>query len=65
MVNHAAKRGLVKSVDQMREIKEIRNEIVHEYIQEGLQKLFFDVLKHTPELMKIMQRTIDYANQIK
>jgi len=64
VVNHAAKRGLINSVEQMRAIKEIRNDIVHEYVQEGLQKLFADVLAQTPELMKMMQKTIQYAQQI-
>jgi uncharacterized protein YutE (UPF0331/DUF86 family) len=45
VINNAEKRGLIESVEQMREIKEIKNEIVHEYIQVGLQNLFSNVLK--------------------
>ncbi len=65
VINHAEKRGLIESVEQMREIKEIRNEIVHEYIQTGLQSLFSDVLEKTPVILKQMTQTIEYCKQYK
>jgi len=63
IINHAEKRGLIKSVEQMRTLKEIRNEIVHEYIQEGLQDLFSDVLTHTPLILDMIEKTIHYCHR--
>ncbi|OAI14491.1 hypothetical protein A1359_10475 [Methylomonas lenta] len=61
VVNNAAKRGLIESTDKMREIKELRNDIVHEYISEDIKGLFVEVLKETPTLLAIMHATIDYC----
>lgn len=60
VVNNAAKRGLIESTDKMREIKELRNDIVHEYSSEDIKGLFVDVLKETPTILAIMRATIDY-----
>jgi len=63
VVNNAAKRGLVESTDKMREIKELKNDIVHEYSSEDIKDLFVDVLKQTPSLLVIMHATIDYCDR--
>ncbi len=63
VVNNAAKRGLIDSTEKMREIKEIRNEIVHEYRVEGIQSLFSDVLDSTPIVLVMMQNTINYGGK--
>lgn len=36
VINRAEKRGLVESARVLREMKELRNEIVHEYLPAGL-----------------------------
>jgi len=63
VVHNAEKRGLIESTEQMRILKEIRNEIAHEYIQEGLQQHFADVLENTPTVLDIMKKTIAYCQR--
>ena len=65
VVNNAEKRGLIESTEKMREIKELRNEIVHEYVLEDVKSLFLDVLKATPAVLAIMNKTIDYCARYK
>lgn len=38
VVNNAHKRGLVPDIDQIRVMKDVRNTIVHEYIEDALAK---------------------------
>ena len=49
VVNNAHKRGLFLDIELIRQIKDIRNEIVHEYLDDGLQSVFIDVLNTAPE----------------
>ena len=55
VLNRAEQRELIKSIDQFREIRELRNEISHDDSLESLTNLFSSVLQHTPELFKIIQ----------
>lgn len=64
VVNNAAKRGLVTSIDEIRMIKEIRNEIVHEYVEDGLINIFEDVLKYSEKLLEMMIQTKKYCQNI-
>lgn len=63
VVNRAHKRELFDEVDEIREIKDIRNEIAHEYVQEDLAKVFADVLRLTPKLFEIFKQTSRYAEK--
>ena len=65
VVNNADKRGLITSVEEIRIIKDIRNEIVHEYVEEGLLDTFEDVLKHGDRLLEMMQKTAHYCAKVK
>ena len=62
-VNNAHKRGLFDNIETIREIKDLRNEISHEYIEEALQDLFEDALRLTPELIKIVNSTLLYTKR--
>ena len=62
-VNHAHKRGLFEDIDTIRQIKDLRNEIAHEYIDDALQDLFEDIVRLTPLLIKITERTLAYTQQ--
>ena len=64
VVNNADKRGLISSVEEVRVIKDIRNEIVHEYVEEGLLDVFEDVLKYGDELLKMMKETEIYCKNL-
>ena len=62
-VNHAHKRGLFENIDVVREIKDLRNEISHEYIDDALQDLFEDIIKLTPFLIQMAETTLKYTHQ--
>lgn len=63
VVNNAHKRGLFEDVESVKMIKEIRNDIAHEYIQEKLADLFKDVICYAPVLIKIIITTIQYVKE--
>jgi uncharacterized protein with HEPN domain len=44
-------------------MKDLRNTIVHEYIEDELQKVFSEVLEYTPKLLAIIQNTLDYIDK--
>jgi hypothetical protein len=64
VVNHAHKRGLFKDIEFIRQVKDIRNEIVHEYLDEALQSVFSDVVKTAPELIAIGRNTLAYVEKV-
>ena len=62
-LNRAEKRGLIESVNDFREIRELRNEITHEYAQENLRPLFNSVLERAPALLEIIRRSREYSRR--
>ena len=62
-VNHAHKRGLFGNIDTVRQIKDLRNDISHEYIDDALQDLFEEIIKLTPSLIEIAETTLVYTQQ--
>ncbi len=63
-VNHAYKRGLFESLDELRIMKDIRNTIAHEYIEDELADVFDEVLEYTQKLITIMNNTMSYIKKI-
>ena len=63
VVNNAHKRGLLQDIDQLRMMKDIRNTIVHEYIEDDLVDVFDEVLEYTEKLIDIMDNTIKYIDK--
>jgi hypothetical protein len=61
--NHAEKRGIIDSVSQLRELKDLRNEIAHEYETEDLSKLFVLVLDAVPRLFVLADRVVSYCSK--
>ena len=64
-IHRAEKRGLVRSADLWKEIREIRNQIVHEYATEDLLALLEDVLQYTPEPLEGVERLKTYQGKVK
>jgi predicted nucleotidyltransferase len=62
-VNRAEKRGIIDSIGELRTLKDVRNEIAHEYETDDLQRLFSMVLDMTPQLFGIISRTISYSQR--
>ncbi len=63
VVNRAHKRGLFQDIDEIRTIKDIRNTIVHEYIEDELREVFDEMLRYTPKLLEFMSNTLHYAQE--
>jgi uncharacterized protein YutE (UPF0331/DUF86 family) len=61
VVNRAEKRGIICSVDQVREMKDLRNEVAHEYITDELDATLKDIIKMIPKLLRIVDKTIEYC----
>jgi len=65
VVNNAHKRELFEDIEELRIMKDIRNTIVHEYIEDELVEVFEDVLEYTNNLIQIIQNTLKYIEKIK
>lgn len=63
VVNNAHKRGLFEDIDELRIMKDLRNTIVHEYIEEELQEVFEEVLEYTTKLLIIIDTSLAYAKR--
>lgn len=61
--NRAEKRGLVDSVNELRGLKDLRNEIAHEYETEDLKELFGAVLESTGKVLEIAGRIAEYCER--
>jgi len=55
-INRAEKRGHIRSTYEWKEIREIRNQIVHEYVTAHLLPLLRDVVQYIPELLESVVR---------
>jgi len=55
-LNRAEKRGQIESAEQWREIRELRNQIAHEYVLEDLRELFEAVFRHAPLLLDAVEQ---------
>jgi len=54
----------VETTDHFLEIRELRNEISHEYATDDLPKLFEAVLQKAPDLIAAVERSIQYADEL-
>ena len=52
--------GIIKSTEIIDRSRDLRNEIVHEYIDEDLLKLYQDMLAITPSLLSNIDNTFHY-----
>ncbi len=46
-------------------MKDIRNSIAHEYIEDELTQIFEEVLEYTEKLIDIIQATLKYIDRVK
>ena len=63
IMNRAEKRGIVESAKTLHTIKDLRNNIVHEYKINEISGFFGDVLKNTPVLLDIIQNVNEYSGK--
>lgn len=62
-MNRAEKRGLIETTNDFLEVRELRNEIAHEYSQDNLRPLFDSVLERTPVLLETIRRSRAYSRR--
>lgn len=63
VVNRAEKRGLINSANEIREMKDLRNQIVHEYLAKALIPLLRDINQNQPVLFQIQENILTYCRQ--
>lgn len=63
VLNRSHKRSLITSIDEIRVIRELRNDISHEYTPRELKELFEDTLKHSAILFEIIDRVNKYSER--
>ncbi len=61
--NFMEKLEIIETADNLLNIREIRNQIAHEYVESDIKALFFDVLHYVPELKKIINNVKAYYHQ--
>ena len=63
VVNNAHKRGLFENIEELRIMKDVRNSVVHEYIEDDLVEVFEEVLFYTDKLLLIIHKTLKYIEE--
>lgn len=63
--NRAEKRGIVDSVSDLRNLKDLRNEIAHEYEAGALPELFSEVLTAVSRVFELAGRITRYCERYK
>jgi hypothetical protein len=61
--NRSVKRGLIRSTSELRDFKDIRNEIVHEYAIDDLAGLYADIYRAVPLLLALVDQIEVYLAQ--
>jgi hypothetical protein len=64
VANHAEKFGIVESALQLRELKQLRNNIVHEYDDFDIAKFSKAALQEAPALFVIVDNTLRYCHDL-
>lgn len=62
-VNRAEKRGIIHSAKEVRALKDLRNDIAHEYPEDRLKKLQKEVFEAVPNLLEMVSSSITYAQK--
>jgi len=60
--NRMEKRGLVKSANELIEMRKLRNQIAHEYVFEDLMPLYENVFEQCEILFNVMDAIANYAS---
>lgn len=64
VINRAEKRGLIISTERFRDIKDLRNDIVHEYVKGEIVEKFIEIFEAVPEVLDIAARINKYSQQL-
>ncbi len=61
--NLMEKLGIVDNADTILNIRELRNQIAHEYVNSDLNMLFMDVLRYVPVVEKVIENVRTYVRK--
>lgn len=61
-VHRAVKKGLLEDNQTARTLKDIRHEIVHEYVVEDLKNLQLEILRYTTILLELVKVALSYID---
>jgi len=64
MANFLEKLEIVNKADDLLNIREIRNQIAHEYVEPDIKSLFMDVLHYIPQLKNIIKNVNSYYKNL-
>jgi uncharacterized protein YutE (UPF0331/DUF86 family) len=64
MANFLEKLEIVNKADDLLNIREIRNQIAHEYVEPDIKSLFMDVLHYIPQLKNIINNVKAYYKNL-
>lgn len=65
LANRAEKIGCIASADRLLEIRDLRNQIAHEYLEEKLTALFGEALDLSEPLLQSVRLTQQYIENLK
>jgi uncharacterized protein with HEPN domain len=60
----AEKRGIIESVDWLRELKDTRNRISHDYAGDRLPEILAYCREELPRLLTTCKRMMDYGERL-
>jgi hypothetical protein len=63
VINRAHKRNIFESIDEIRTMKDLRNDIAHDYNDDSLTDIFLDTLTYTPSLIKLIENRQKYCER--
>jgi hypothetical protein len=63
MMNRAEKIMIIDSADKIIEIRDLRNQITHEYIPEAIQELIPEVIRLSTELEKNIEQAMSFMKK--
>jgi uncharacterized protein YutE (UPF0331/DUF86 family) len=63
IVIRAEKRGFIEDYKILIALKDLRNELVHEYIEENLVKKYKEVIDSIPKLLEIIDKVFKYVEE--
>lgn len=63
VINRAEKRGLIDSALELRALKDLHNDIAHEYLAEKLTEMHTEVYQSVPKLLTMIKNSIAYSQK--
>lgn len=60
--NFLEKIGVIENADELLDIRELRNQIAHEYVEVEMASLFSEILTHVPKLRLIIKNVKQFIS---